>query len=230
MKSRFALFFLLCVLALGACGDGNPVSSRQPAANSGTTAKRISSSVTFSTPVAGLAESRMSGADTVGTDSTDVITANPDTVGTDSTDVITANPDTSGKGMDPGQSGILAFAGTEDAAEEWGADRFQLTAATITGDTLAVTVSYSGGCQDHQFTLVASASFLESDPVQLEVALAHNANADLCRAWLTEDYLFSLVPIKERFQSQYQDSGRIVLQLEDAPDELLYEFAEEFAE
>ena len=101
-----------------------------------------------------------------------------------------------------------------------------MTAATITGDTLAVTVSYSGGCQDHQFTLVASASFLESDPVQLEVALAHNANGDLCRAWLTEDYLFSLVPIQERFQSQYQDSGRIVLQLEDAPDELLYEFAE----
>ena len=230
MKSRFALLFLLCVLALGACGDGNPVSSRQPAANSGTMAKRISSSVTFSTPVAGLTESRMSGADTVRTDWTDVITANPDTVGTDSTDVITANPDTSGKGMDPGQSGILAFAGTEDAAEEWGADRFQLTAATITGDTLAVTVSYSGGCENHQFTLVASASFLESDPVQLEVALAHNANGDLCRAWLTEDYLFSLVPIKERFQSQYQDSGRIVLQLEDAPDELLYEFAEEFAE
>ena len=218
MKSRFALFFLLCVLALGACGEGDPVSSRQPAANSGTTAKRISSSVTFSTPVAGLAESRMSGADTV-TEPTG-----------HSTDVITANPDTSGKGMDPGQSGILAFAGTEDAAEEWGADRFQLTAATITGDTLAVTVSYSGGCENHQFTLVASASFLESDPVQLEVALAHNANGDLCRAWLTEDYLFSLVPIKERFQSQYQDSGRIVLQLEDAPDELLYEFAEEFAE
>ena len=226
MKSRLALLFLLCVLALGACGDGNPVSSRQPAANSGTMAKRISSSVTFSTPVAGLTESRMSGADTVSTDWTDVIAVNPDTVGTDSTDVITANPGTSGKGMDPGQSGTLVFTGTADATEEWGADAFELTAAAITGDTLAVTVSYSGGCQDHQFTLVASASFLESDPVQLEVALVHNANGDVCEALLTEDYLFSLVPIKERFQSQYQDSGRIVLQLEDAPDELLYEFAE----
>ena len=101
-----------------------------------------------------------------------------------------------------------------------------MSAAWITGDTLAVTVSYSGGCQVHRFTLVASDSFLESDPVQLEVTLAHNANGDPCRAWLTEDRLFSLVPVKERFQSQYQDSGRGVLLLEDAPGELLYEFAE----
>ena len=103
MKSGSALFFLLFVLALGACGDGDPVSSRQPAANSGTIAKRISSSVTFSAPVAGLAESRMSGTNTMGTDSTSVM-ANPDTMGTDSTDVISANPGTSAKDKDPGQS------------------------------------------------------------------------------------------------------------------------------
>ncbi len=211
MEPRSTLFFLVAVMALGACGEGDPVSSRQPAADSGTAAKRISSGVTVSAPVAGLAESRMSGADTAGTDSTGAITANPDTPGKDG---------------DPGKPGTLVFAESPDAAEEWGADRFQLSAASITGDTLAVTVSYSGGCQVHQFTLVASDSFLESDPVQLEVALAHNANGDLCRAWLTEDLLFSLVPIKERFQSQYQDSGRVVLLLEDAPGELLYEFAE----
>ena len=211
MESRFTLFFLVAFMALCACGKGDPVSSRKPAADSGTAAKRISSRATLSAPAAGLAESRMSGADTAGTDSTGVITANPDTPGEDG---------------DPGKWGTLVFSGTADAAEEWGGDRFQLSAASITGDTLAVTVSYSGGCRDHQFTLVASASFLESDPVQLEVALAHNANGDPCRGWLTENHLFSLVPIKERFQSQYQDSGRIVLLLEDAPDELLYEFAE----
>ena len=225
MKSRSALFYLPFVLALGACSEGDPVSSRQPAGNSGSVPKRISSSLTFSAPVAGLAESPVSGADTAGTDSTDVI-ANPDTAGTDSTGVITANPDTSVADMDPGQWGPLAFSGTADAAEEWGADPFELTAAAIAGDTLAVTVSYSGGCRDHQFTLVASASFLESLPVQLEVALAHNAKNDPCKAWLTEDHLFNLVPVKERFQDQYRESGRIVLLLEGAPDELLYEFEE----
>ena len=149
-----------------------------------------------------------------------------DIPGTDSTGVIAANSDTPGKDGDPGKPETLVFTESADAAKEWGADRFQLSAASISGDTLAVTVSYSGGCENHQVTLVASTSFLESDPVQLEVALAHNANGDLCRGWLTEDHYFSLVPIKELFQSQYQDSGRIVLLLEDAPDELLYEFAE----
>ena len=122
MKSRSVLFFLLFVLALGACGEGDPVSSRQPAGNSGTVAKRISSSLTISAPAAGLAESRMSGADTAGTDSTDLIAnpdtagtdstdviANPDTAGTDSTGVITANPDSSVADIDPGRSGTLVF-------------------------------------------------------------------------------------------------------------------------
>ena len=47
---------LTCLLALGACSDQDPVSSHQPE----TAAKRISSSLTLSAPVAGLAESRPS--------------------------------------------------------------------------------------------------------------------------------------------------------------------------
>ena len=55
MKSvSFSL--LACVLILGACSDRDPVSSNQPEA----AAKRISSSLTPSAPVAGLAESRPS--------------------------------------------------------------------------------------------------------------------------------------------------------------------------
>ena len=48
------------VLASGACGEEDPVSSRSPAGNSGAVAKPLSSSLSFSTPVADLAKSRMS--------------------------------------------------------------------------------------------------------------------------------------------------------------------------
>ncbi len=115
-----------------------------------------------------------------------------------------------------------------DATDKWGKDAFELNEAAITGDTLAVTVSFSGGCRDHQFTLVASGAFMESDPVQLNVALAHNANDDSCEAWITEGYLFDLAPIKALYQKAYrQDSGVIVLQLKDAPaGALVYEFAQ----
>ena len=115
-----------------------------------------------------------------------------------------------------------------DTTDRWGKDAFELNAAKIAGDTLAVTVSYGGGCRDHQFTLVAAGAFMESDPVQLNVALAHNANDDPCERWVTEGYFFSLAPIKALYQKAYQqDSGVIVLQLKDGPaDALVYEFAE----
>lgn len=120
-------------------------------------------------------------------------------------------------------SGDVVIGGS---AKKFGTDRYVLNAATITGDTLTINVSYSGGCTTHQFTLVASDSFLESFPVQLRITLAHNANNDLCRAWLTEDYHFDLTSIKTLYQQGYQqETGTIILRLKDAPDgELIYEF------
>ena len=56
---KFVLFSLLaCVLTLNACTDRDPVSSGQPAAETGAAAKGVSSSLIWSGPVAGQAESR----------------------------------------------------------------------------------------------------------------------------------------------------------------------------
>ena len=113
-----------------------------------------------------------------------------------------------------------------DSTAALGADDFVLSAAAIAGDTLAVTVEYGGGCAEHVFALDASGAFLESDPVQLVVSLAHNANGDACQRWVTQDYCFSLAPLKARYREEYQqDSGAIVLQLEGSQSELVYEFA-----
>ena len=52
------------------------------------------------------------------------------------------------------------------------------------------------------------------------------SNGDPCKAWLTQDYLFPLAPLKTRYQEEYQqDSGAIVLRLAGAPSDLVYEFA-----
>lgn len=109
----------------------------------------------------------------------------------------------------------------------WGTDDFALSAAAITGDTLAVTVSYAGGCREHLFTLVSSSEFKESNPVQVVVDLVHNAQGDSCEAWITRDYLFNLTPLKVRYQEAYQqEEGTIVLLLEGAPEDLVYDFAQ----
>ena len=115
---------------------------------------------------------------------------------------------------------------TGDAGDQFGTDEYELNSATITDDTLNISVSYSGGCKEHEFTLVASEAFLESFPVQLPVSIAHNANGDTCEAYPTSNYRFDLTPIKKMYQKAYQqEAGTIILRLKDALDgELVYEF------
>ena len=119
--------------------------------------------------------------------------------------------------------GAVVFAFT---ADEWGTDEYVINAATLEADTLHINVSYAGGCETHEFTLVAEPRFLESLPVQLRVSLAHNANGDTCEALITEDHNFDLTPIKEAYQKGYRkDKGTIVLRLKEAPPgTLTYEF------
>ncbi len=131
--------------------------------------------------------------------------------------------------VDGVNQGEIFYAGTVfigDAGNRFGTDKYALNSATITDDTLNISVSYSGGCEDHQFTLVVSDAFLESFPVQLHVSLAHNANDDACEAYPTESYRFDLTPIKTMYQEAYrQEAGTIILRLKDAPDgNLVYEF------
>ena len=55
------------------------------------------------------------------------------------------------------KTGAVVIAG---AVEEWGVDEYVLNSATITDDRLEINVSYGGGCEKHQFTLVAPGVFL----------------------------------------------------------------------
>ncbi len=110
--------------------------------------------------------------------------------------------------------------------EAWGTDEYVINTATIENDILHINVSYTGGCETHEFTLVAEPRFLESFPVQLRVSLAHNANSDTCEDSITEDHQFDLTPLKEVYQKGYRtDQGTIVLRLKEAPpSDLTYEF------
>ncbi len=91
-------------------------------------------------------------------------------------------------------------------------------APVIENDTLTLTVSYSGGCEIHDFTLVTGGSFMESDPVQLVVTLTHDANDDTCQAYPTDRYVFDLTPIKTLYQEAYRtDEGSIILHLRHLP-------------
>ena len=123
----------------------------------------------------------------------------------------------------PSQAGRVVLAGAD---ARLGDDDYVLNSATITGDTLTISVSYSGGCRTHVFTLVIAASFVESSPVRLPAVLRHEANGDTCEAWPTESYAFDLALVRARYREVYGlGAGTVALQLDGVPEDgLVYEF------
>ena len=121
------------------------------------------------------------------------------------------------------RAGAVVVAGT---GATLGDDDHVLNAASIAGDTLTISVSYGGGCETHEFTLVISASFIESSPAQLSTVLTHEANDDPCEAWLTQSYTFDLSIVRTRYREAFgPGAGTVVLQLDSVPDgHLVYEF------
>ena len=108
----------------------------------------------------------------------------------------------------------VAFGSTADLQS----DPFALNSASVTGTVLTISVSYSGGCRNHEFDLTAAESFQESSPVQLPMVLTHEDNDDPCEAYPTEQRRFDLTPVKERYQAAYgQDSGTVLLLLQPLP-------------
>ena len=140
-------------------------------------------------------------------------------------DQVKVGPD-SINGVNPDEIFYTGVVFIGNIGDRFGTDKYVLNSATITDDTLDISVSYSGGCKDHQFTLVVSDTFLESFPVQLPVSIVHNANGDTCEAYPTDNYRFDLTPIKNMYRIAYrQEAGTIILRLKNAPGrELVYEF------
>ena len=101
---------------------------------------------------------------------------------------------------------------TDIPPEEIELDPFFLQSIEITEDTIAVTISYSGGCEKHYFSLFMSpALFLESYPVQANLYLRHNGNNDACEAEISKTISFNLQPIAALHKSLYGNYDEIVL-------------------
>lgn len=115
-----------------------------------------------------------------------------------------------------------------DDGRDYGDDPYVVNSAAVEGDRLNLSVSYSGGCRKHVFTLVISKSFRESDPVQLSAVLAHHGNGDPCEAFPTESISFDLGLVRTRYQTFYGSGpGEVVLRITGVSGEdLVYEFTE----
>ena len=93
---------------------------------------------------------------------------------------------------------------------QWPADPVTIQSAVVKGDSLELSVSFGGGCRDHEFVLLSDAAWMESYPVQVGVRLAHDANGDNCKALLSRLLRFNLGPLRSAYQNSYQSSTGII--------------------
>ena len=98
---------------------------------------------------------------------------------------------------------------------------FGIGELAIQGDLLRIAVTYSGGCEDHEFSACWDGTFLESNPVQAQLAVHHEDNGDSCEAAITRDVFVDLSLLRSRFQNQ---TGTIEIVIAGAAAGISYQF------
>ncbi|MBD3290947.1 hypothetical protein GF337_19225 [candidate division KSB1 bacterium] len=120
--------------------------------------------------------------------------------------------DDSSNDPDPGQYPPIIIFETIDQIDLH-TDTADISKAEVEGRYLTLTVSYSGGCKEHEFALFGWSGFAKSNPPQAEVFLSHNANGDMCEAYLTEEIKFDLLPLQHAYQKIFSDKGPFMLNI-----------------
>lgn len=99
-------------------------------------------------------------------------------------------------------------------------DAFTIDAVEIRGNILYVDVTFSGGCEAHEFRVVASPFIAKSLPPIRAVQVIHNANGDACR----EVKKAKLEVYIDDFAYKQEAGSEIYLAIEGTKDKLLYTF------
>jgi hypothetical protein len=104
-------------------------------------------------------------------------------------------------------------------------DPFEVTAHRLSGDVLQVDLSYSGGCQTHEFEGLIGTSVLESAPPQMVGRITHDDRDDPCDSIVSGTIALDLTPLRDFYRSLY-GAGVATVELQLAPiaEPILYAF------
>jgi hypothetical protein len=76
-------------------------------------------------------------------------------------------------------------------------DPFDLKGITQKGDSVEITVAYSGGCKQHSFEVIWNGAVAENNPPEINLFIKHHANGDVCEGYITEKLIISLTNLTE---------------------------------
>ena len=75
-------------------------------------------------------------------------------------------------------------------------DDYWLQDAEVKGASLYLTVSYSGGCAEHTFSLHTTEGWVNTNPPGKDLVLIHDGNGDACEAAIHETLQFDLSELR----------------------------------
>lgn len=82
-------------------------------------------------------------------------------------------------------------------------DPVNVSAVKIEGNCLRLTLQYSGGCAEHEIELVLMVPECGTPPLPPPAFLiGHDANGDMCEAWITKEYSFDISGLREEGKSK----------------------------
>jgi len=95
----------------------------------------------------------------------------------------------------PSDSDQLSIIATGDLGQVE-KDPFQIVNAAIEGDVLRLTLSFGGGCEDHDFAFFSEGPVLESFPPGAMIRIFHDSHGDPCEALLQQSFELDLQLIR----------------------------------
>lgn len=88
-------------------------------------------------------------------------------------------------------------------------DMLNINSVKIVNDNLLFDVSYSGGCAKHIIELFAFDFINKSNPPGVVLQLSHNAQNDMCEAYLSEKISFSLDNLKTHLINNFNITDKV---------------------
>lgn len=95
---------------------------------------------------------------------------------------------------------------------------YDIENAELSGNQLHITISYSGGCKEHEFNLYHNKMISKSMPPILNIFLTHENNGDECEQYITKEIIFDVSTLEKDFPELKQ----IKLQLSNFENTLMY--------
>lgn len=99
-------------------------------------------------------------------------------------------------------------------------DDLDIESVVVKGNSLFVAVSYSGGCEEHDFELIGNPMVMKSLPPKRAIQFYHNANQDNCRALIKEVFEIDITDLAYN----QTEGSEIILILEGWEEEINYIF------